>query len=223
MGIIRTDSVDGDDVLSAVEYYLEEGVPLEEISLRMISEALGRDISFVAIAKHFRVIKTRLACGAAISGEFTDTDMDALRSLVVSILDRRTSLERTEQGSVAQAVADVRRQFEDDLAMKDEIINELEHQVSFMDEKNGAMMLIDDAKNFQLAQYEGRVESLLGTIALLTLVMPALADGLPVAQNLPLEHLSVLQTLRVARIGPQLTAERAAEAYAATGYPFEGI
>ena len=220
----RTESIDYDDVNSAVQRRLECGVPLNEISLRMIREEIGDRGSLSTISKHFDMIRKRLEHGEAIDAtDLTDVDMASLRTLVSDIVERRTFLARKEQEANALAMADVMRECEANLAVKTDIINDLEHHVFALEEECGMLKLANDDKNVQLAQYEGRVESLNGTIALMTLAMPALADGLPVAQNLPAEHLSALQTLRVARIGPQMTVELAEEAQNATGYPFEGI
>lgn len=224
MGNPRTESIDYDDVNSAVQRLLECGVPLNEISLRMIREDMGDRGSLSTISKHFDMIRKRLEHGEAIDAtDLTEVDMAALRTLVTEIVERRTFLARKEQEAHALAMADVMREWEANLAEKIDIIDDLEHHVFALEGECGALQRVIDARNFELAQYEGRVESLNGTIALLTLAIPALADGLPVAQNLPAEHLSALQTLRVARIGPQMTAEMATEAYAATGYPFKGI
>lgn len=224
MGNPRTESIDYDDVNSAVQRRLECGVPLNEISLRMIREEMGDRGSLSTISKHFDMIRKRLEHGEAIDAtDLTDVDMTALRTLVSDIVERRTFLARKEQEAHALAMADVMREYEANLAEKTDIIDDLEHHVFALEGECGALQLVNDANKLQLAQYEGRVEALNGTIALLTLAIPASADGLPVAQNLPADHLSALQTLRVARVGPLMMAKLTAEAQNATGEPSEGI
>ena len=129
MGYLNND-VGYDDVYSAVQSLLDSGTSLADISLRSIRDTLGDRGSLSTISKHFKPIKARLERGEALDAvELSETDMDALRTLVCDIVERRTILERKEKEDRAQATSDVIRALEADLAMKDEINDDLEHQV----------------------------------------------------------------------------------------------
>lgn len=167
MGILNTD-IEYDGVYSAVQSLLDSGKALGDISLRDIRGAMGDRGSLSTISKLFGPIKVRLERGEALDAvELSGTDMDALRTLVSDIVTRRTLLERKEKEDSAQATSDVIRAHEADLAMKDEAIDDLEHQVFALEGENGAQMLVIDGLNAQVARLEGMVEALNVTIATL--------------------------------------------------------
>lgn len=167
MGILNT-TIAYDGVYSAVQSLLDSGKALDDISLRDIRGAMGDRGSLSTIAKHFGPIKVRLARGEALDAvELSETDMDALRTLVRDIVERRTFLERKEKEDSAQAMSDVIRAHEADLAMKDDAIDDLEQQVSALEGECGAQTLVITNLNAQVARLEGKVEALNATIATL--------------------------------------------------------
>lgn len=167
MGYLNND-VGYDDVYSAVQSLLDSGTSLSEISLRNIRDALGDRGSLSTISKHFKPIKARLERGEALEAvELSETDMDALRTLVRDIVERRTFLDRKEKEDSAQATSDVIRSLEADLALKDEVIDDLEHQVFALQGECGAEALVNDEMNKKVARLEGMVEALNATIATL--------------------------------------------------------
>jgi uncharacterized coiled-coil protein SlyX len=167
MGYLNND-VGYDDVHSAVQSLLDGGQSLADISLRDIREAMGDRGSLSTISKHLKPIKARLERGEALDAvDLSETDMDALRTLVRDIVERRTFLERKEKEDSAQATSDVIRAHEADLAMKDEVIDDFEHQVFALEGESGAQSLIIDDLNAQVARLEGMVEALNATIVTL--------------------------------------------------------
>lgn len=168
MGNSRIEFVEYDDVSSAVQHFLDSGTSLDDISLRMIREAMGDRGSLTTISKHFGPIKERLERGEAIDTvELTDTDMDALRALVGDIIERRTFLARREKEDNAQAMLDVIRAREADLAMKNEIIDDLEHHVLALEGEVGSQRLVADGFAAQIARLQGMVDALNATIVTL--------------------------------------------------------
>lgn len=167
MGLFNT-AIAYDGVYSAVQSLLDSGKTLDDISLRDIRSEMGDRGSLSTIAKHFGPIKVRLARGEALNAvELSETDMDALRTLVRDIIERRTFLERKEKEDSAQAMSDVIRAHEADLAMKDEAIDDLEQQVSALEDESSAQTLVIKDLNAQVARLMGKVEALNATIATL--------------------------------------------------------
>ena len=164
-----------DDVYAGVLSLLDSDVPLDKISLRMIRTEMGERGSLQTISRHFGPIKERLERGEAIDTvELTETDMDALRTLVGEIVERRTILARLEKKDSAQAMSDVIRGRESDLAMSAEIIHDLEHQVEALEGEAGALQLVNRDLEAQVVRLEGMVDALNATIATLapSLVQP---------------------------------------------------
>lgn len=155
-----------DDVYSAVQSLLDGGASLAKISLRQIRDEIGDRGSLATISKFYKPIKARLERGEALEAvELSETDMDALRTLVSDIVDRRTILERKEKVDSAQATADVIRSLEADLAMRDEVIEDLEHQVLAMQAECGAAALENDELYKKVAYFEAKAEALQAVIA----------------------------------------------------------
>lgn len=186
MGYLNND-VCYDDVYTAVQSLLDSDTSLAEISLRDIRDALGDRGSLSTISRHFKPIKARLERGEALDAvELSETDMDALGTLVRDIVERRTILERKEKEDNAQATSDVIRALEADLAMKDEVIDDLEHQVFALQGECGAEALVNDSLNKQVARLEGMVEALNATIATLAPPRDAAAEAAaPVKEQHP--------------------------------------
>lgn len=157
-----------DDVYSAVQSLLDGGIPLDGISLRQIRDELGDRGSLSTISKFYKPIKERLERGEALEAvELSESDMDALRTLVRDIVDRRTILERKEKEDSAQATSDVIRSLEVDLAMKDEVILDLEHEVLAMQGECGAAALENDELYKKAVYLEVKVAALEAVISAL--------------------------------------------------------
>lgn len=172
-----------DDVYSAVQSMLDSGTSLDKFSLRQIREELGGRGSLTTISKFFQPIKARLERGEALEAvELSETDMEALRTLVRDIVDRRTIFERKEKEDSAQASSDVIRALEADLAMKEEVIDDLEHQVLALQEERGAEALAKDNLNKQVVYLEVTVGALQAVIAA---IGPSRDHEVPVREKPP--------------------------------------
>lgn len=154
-----------DDVYSAVQSLLDQDVLLDDITLRLIRKENGECGSLETISKHFRPIKERLKHGEPIGApELSETDMDALRSLVGGIVERRTVLARKEQEDSAKAMSDVVRGHESDLAQKQEIIEDLADRMVVLDEDNSAKDALIDKLKAEVVRLKGNNEALGDTI-----------------------------------------------------------
>ncbi len=168
-------NVNHDDVYNSVQRILDDGTPLDRITLRMIRTELGERGSLTTIGKHYRLIKARLEKGEGLDiKHLTDIDMDALRDVVTGIVNQRTYLARRECDASVGAMADIVRGHEADLELKDEVIEDLEHQVEGLEGEVGAKMISIDLLEQEVARLTGMVDALTATIATLapTLVAP---------------------------------------------------
>lgn len=157
-----------DDVYAAVLSLRDKNFSLEKITLRMIRSEMGDRGSLRTISKHWAPIKERLERGEPIDTvELTETDMHALRTLVGEIVERRTILARLEKKDSVQAMSDVIRGHESNLAMSAEIIVDLEHQVQALEGDNGAKEIVIEGLSKQVARLEGMLDALKATIATL--------------------------------------------------------
>lgn len=167
MGLFNN-AIEYDGVYSAVQSLLDSGKTLDDISLRDIRGEMGDRGSLSTISKYFGPIKVRLERGEAVDmADLSDTDVDALRAMVRDIVVRRTFLERKEKEDSAQAMSDIIRANEIDLAMKDEVIDAFRHEVFALEGESGAQMLEIKELNAQVSRLEGMVEALNATIAAL--------------------------------------------------------
>lgn len=167
MGYLNND-LKYDDVYSAVQSLLDGGISLADITLRQIRDKLGDRGSLTTISKFYKPIKARLERGEVLEAvELSETDMDALRTVVRDIVDRRTILERKEKEDSAQATSDVIRSLEADLAMKDEVIEDLEHQVLAIQGECGAATLENNDLHKKVAYFEAKAEALQAVITAL--------------------------------------------------------
>ena len=166
--------VNHDDVHNTVQHILDGGTPLDRITLRMIRSELGERGSLATIGKHYRLIKARLEKGEGLDiKHLTDIDMDALRDVVTGIVDQRTYLARRECDAAVGAMADIVRGHEADLELKDEVIEDLEHQVEGLEGEVGAKMVGIDLLEQEVARLTGMVDALTATIATLAPTMVA--------------------------------------------------
>lgn len=194
MGNSTNDNVSYDDVRTSVQIWKDRGVPIEDLSLRMIKAEIGDRGSLTTISKHFRAIKARNEAGETVdTGELTPFDNEALRTVVAEIISRRTFLSRTESESKIRAMADRVQSLEADLSIKLEIIEDLEIQAEVFD---GDAAQKDDhilQLRGQLAHLEGMVAALNATIATLVASMPVGADSIPDALAAPAHVTSAVE------------------------------
>lgn len=164
----NTDHVNFDEVNSAVGKLLNSGVPLKDIRLRMIQALIDDRGSLSTISKYFETIKRRLERGEAIDGtQLSDTDIEELRALVDTMIERRTLVVRKEKDDSAQAMSDLMQQFEIDKSEKAEIIDDLDRQVLALQEERDARTVEIDNLKSQILRLDGMVEALNGTITVL--------------------------------------------------------
>ncbi|MBR0551063.1 DNA-binding protein [Stakelama marina] len=161
--------VEFDEVNDAVSELLEAGCPVEDISLRKIREAMGDRGSLQTISKYFAAIKSRLERGEKLdASHLTDTDMDALKNVVGDIVNRRSWAARSEKEAADRAAAELTQRHEAELAIKNEIIEDFEHQVAAMEEGIATQTCEIEERRQQVMRLEGMIQALQATIATLS-------------------------------------------------------
>lgn len=183
-----TERLNYDDVNFAVQKLLDDGIPLTDITARMIYQVLNERGSFTTILKYFEIIKKRLDGGEAIDGtELSDIDVQELRTLVGSIIERRTLVVRTEKDANAQAMSDAIWRFEVEKSELYENNTLLVREVVVLEDDISAQATEIDSLKAQVVHLQGMVEALTGTIARLVPAIPAAptsasVDHMPEAQ-----------------------------------------
>lgn len=185
------DDVRYDDVYSAVQSLLDSGTTLANIKLRRIRKALNDRGSLTTISKHFKEVKSTLERGGAREAvDLSETDVNALCTVVRDIVERRTFLDRKEKQESTQAMSDLVRVHEADQAMNEEIIDDFEHQVLALEGDNEAKTREIEGLNAQVARLMGMVEALNAIIVTLAPKREAVAtpastgaDQAPISQT----------------------------------------